>query len=85
MFQLGVFYDNGEFVEKDVAQALKWFRKAADKGDAESKTIVARLESEIAAKAKAEKAAVQQQTPVPTVAKKTNNVFASSTSNQAIR
>ncbi len=52
MFNLGVFYQNGEFVKKDVDQALKWYRKAADKGDAESKMIVAGLESVVATKAK---------------------------------
>ncbi len=63
MYNLGVIYESGESGQKDIAQALKWYRKAADKGDAESKTIVARLESEVAEKekAKAKKAAVQQQ------------------------
>ena len=30
MFNLGVAYDNGEGVTKDVAEALRWYRKAAD-------------------------------------------------------
>ena len=31
-YELGVMHSNGNFVEKDLEEAVKWFRKAADKG-----------------------------------------------------
>ncbi len=31
-FNLGLCYDKGEGVAKDVAEAVKWYRKAADQG-----------------------------------------------------
>ena len=33
MFNLGVAYAHGEGVTKDVAEAVRWYRKAADAGD----------------------------------------------------
>ena len=32
-FNLGLMYDNGRGVPKDEAEAVKWYRKAADQGD----------------------------------------------------
>jgi len=31
-FNLGMIYDTGEGVTKDAAEAVKWYRKAADQG-----------------------------------------------------
>ena len=31
-FNLGVMYANGDGVPKDAAEAVKWYRKAADQG-----------------------------------------------------
>ena len=36
-FNLGVFYENGYGVTKDYTEAVKWWRKAAEQGDAEAK------------------------------------------------
>lgn len=33
--QLGDAYDTGVGVKRDVAEAIKWYRKAAEQGDAE--------------------------------------------------
>ena len=33
-FNLGLMYDNGQGVPKDEAEAVKWYRKAADQGNA---------------------------------------------------
>ena len=33
-FNLGVKYDNGQGVPQDYAEAVKWYRKAAEQGDA---------------------------------------------------
>ena len=33
-YKLGVMYDNSQGVPKDEAQAAKWYRLAADRGDA---------------------------------------------------
>ena len=32
-YNLGVFYANGEGVEQDFKEAVKWYQKAADQGD----------------------------------------------------
>ena len=37
-FNLGVMYDNGEGVPENDAEAVKWYRKAADQGDADAQT-----------------------------------------------
>lgn len=36
MFNLGVFYNNGEICEKDPYKAAMWYKKAAELGDAQS-------------------------------------------------
>jgi TPR repeat protein len=46
-FNLGVMYDKGEGAPRDHAEAMKWYRKAADQGNAE-----AQLALEIANKAR---------------------------------
>jgi hypothetical protein len=35
-FNLGVMYDNGEGVPEDDAEAVKWYRRAAEQGFAEA-------------------------------------------------
>ena len=35
-FNLGVMYDNGQGVSKDLAKAIQWYQRAADNGDAKS-------------------------------------------------
>jgi TPR repeat protein len=35
-YDLGVKYENGDGVPKDDAQAVTWFRKAAEQGDADA-------------------------------------------------
>ncbi len=35
MFNLGVTYEQGRGVEKDTAEAVRWYRKAAEAGDVE--------------------------------------------------
>ncbi len=35
-FELGMIYYNGEGVPRDDAEALKWFREAAEQGHAEA-------------------------------------------------
>jgi len=44
MHNRGCIYENGPGVEKDVAEALAWYRKAADKGDEASATKPRELE-----------------------------------------
>ena len=45
MYNLGVCYYNGTGVTKDEAEAVKWWRKAADLGNAEAKEILAKINS----------------------------------------
>ena len=42
-FKLGTFYDNGNGVRKDPAEAAKWYRKAADQNHAEAEENLAEL------------------------------------------
>lgn len=35
-YNIGYFYDNGLYVEKDHEEARKWYQKAEDQGDAPS-------------------------------------------------
>ena len=35
-YNLGIMYDTGDGVPKNDAEAFKWYRKAADQGDAEA-------------------------------------------------
>ena len=37
-YNLGVLYDNGQGVPKNDAEAMKWYRMAADQGEAEART-----------------------------------------------
>ncbi len=39
-YEIGVAYAKGEIVEKDMARALEWFRKAAEQGDREAEYSV---------------------------------------------
>ena len=48
MFDLGEMYDNGEAVPADHAQALVWYRKAAQAGDRRAQGLLKRLEAESA-------------------------------------
>lgn len=43
-FNLGSLYYQGKGVDKDVAEALNWYRKAADMGSVEAKVVLAKLE-----------------------------------------
>ena len=38
--KLGVMYDNGEGVLVNDAEAVKWYRKAAEQGDSDAQTIL---------------------------------------------
>ena len=35
---LGAHYDNGQGVKQDHTEAVKWYRKAAEQGDANAQT-----------------------------------------------
>ena len=35
-FNLGLMYDKGQGVRQDYAQAVQWYRKAAEQGDAQA-------------------------------------------------
>jgi TPR repeat protein len=68
-FNLAVLYERGEGVKQDLAQAYKWYAIAAASGDAESKTRIDAIasqmpESKLAA-AKAQAAAFKPETPDP--------------------
>jgi len=39
-FNLGSMYDNGEGVEQDFKEAVKWYRKAAEQGHANAQTYL---------------------------------------------
>ncbi len=41
--QLGLFYYNGECVDKDMTEAIKWFRKAAEQGNAMAQCLMGEL------------------------------------------
>lgn len=41
---LGVCYANGEGVSKDMSEAVKWWRKAAEQGDEDAKKALNSLE-----------------------------------------
>ena len=47
-FYLGVMYDKGRGVPQDYKTAVKWFRLAAEQGDADAQTNLERLEKQIA-------------------------------------
>ena len=46
MFNLGELYENGEGVPADHAQALVWYRKAAQAGDRSARDLLKRMEVE---------------------------------------
>jgi len=48
MFNLGELYENGEGVPADHAQALVWYRKAAQAGDRSARDLLKRLKAEAA-------------------------------------
>lgn len=43
MYNIGVMYGNGRGVKQDYTEAVKWTRKAANKGHAEAKATLERL------------------------------------------
>ena len=49
-YNLGSNYGSGEGVKKDSAQAMSWFRKAADQGDNNAKVALDRLSNSRPAK-----------------------------------
>jgi len=49
-FYLGKCYENGDGVEKDITQAMEWYRKAAEQGFAEAKDKIKILETYLKAK-----------------------------------
>jgi TPR repeat protein len=46
MTNLGVCYEDGMGVQKDRAEALRWYKKAAALGNEKAKRAVKRLESD---------------------------------------
>jgi len=44
-FNLGVMYEFGEGVPKNNAEAIKWFRKAAEQGDGDAKKRLENLQA----------------------------------------
>ena len=44
--ELGSCYETGSGVEKDDAEAVKWYRKAAEQGDEEAKNVLKHLGAE---------------------------------------
>ena len=42
-YNLGVCYENGRGVTKSISEAVKWYRKAAEKGHARAKEKLRRL------------------------------------------
>ena len=42
-YNLGICYDNGYGVEKDLSEAVIWFRKAANQGHAEAQNMLRKL------------------------------------------
>jgi TPR repeat protein len=47
-FNLGLLYSSGEGVPQDYVQALIWFRKAADQGDARAQVMIRQILSSVA-------------------------------------
>jgi len=43
MFALGLLYEKGEGVPKDIKQAIAWYRRASEKGNDEAKRVLDRL------------------------------------------
>ena len=39
-------YEDGKGVSKNLAEAVKWYRKAADQGDEDARKALERLESD---------------------------------------
>ena len=46
-YNLGVMYDNGEGVPKDDAEAVKWYQKAADQGNADARSRLKALQDKL--------------------------------------
>ncbi|MDR1485939.1 MAG: SEL1-like repeat protein [Planctomycetaceae bacterium] len=44
-YSLGVCYYKGDGVKEDKAEAVTWFRKAVELGDADAKKILQRIEN----------------------------------------
>jgi TPR repeat protein len=42
-FALGLMYDNGEAVSQDKAEAVRWYRMAAEQGNAKAQASLRRL------------------------------------------
>ena len=42
-FNLGLAYDKGDGVEKDLREAVRWYRKAAEQGDKEAQRALQKL------------------------------------------
>lgn len=42
-YNLGICYDNGYGVEKDLSEAVIWLRKAADQGNAQAQNALRKL------------------------------------------
>ena len=45
-FSLGVCYEYGAGVSKDLEEAVKWYRKSAEQGDEDAKKALRRLGKE---------------------------------------
>ena len=43
MYAIGYYYESGLGVKQDDIEAMRWYRKAADKGDPEAKAALERL------------------------------------------
>ena len=43
MTNIGFMYDNGHGVKEDYTEAMRWYRKAADRGDDEAKATLESL------------------------------------------
>ncbi len=46
-FNLGAIYKDGDGVKQDDKEALKWFRLAAEQGNAEARKIIKKLDGSI--------------------------------------
>jgi len=44
-YNLGLVYASGHGVSKDLEQAVKWYRKAADQGDAKAQSLLVEIDS----------------------------------------
>ena len=47
MMNIGVMYENGEYVEKDYTKALEWYKKAMDNGDSNAQDNYDRLRKRV--------------------------------------